>query len=261
MHYILFFTLMINSAFALINKPIHSQIISINPDEKRIYIKPVTGAQVGMYGLIIKSFDTSHSTALSWVEVLSITAESIEVKTTPIVALEQSALPSGTWEPKLGDKVTLGYNYHRALLISPNASVYKKISSFHKQRRWVHPDIFASVLSSNGHPSPLIEDFKSTCRANNIGLIGFVLKNSFVTVDCQSFKIIEVKSSTLDTTEVQLPFYTRVSQIEANWFGEGSNELTEYTPYYTKLLAKSNPDNAWLQSFISQDTNNTTQGE
>jgi len=262
MRYILSFILIYSSVFALINKPIHSQITSINQDEDRIYIKPVEGAQVGMFGVVVQSFDATHSTALSWVEVLSIDTKSIIVRSIPIVALEQSALPSGTWKPKIGDIVTLGYNYHRALLISPNASAYKKVTNFHKQRHWVHPDIFATVLSSNGHPTPLVDDFKDTCRANNIGLLGFILERSIVTVDCQSFKIIEVRTTTLSTKEVQLPFYTRVSNIEANWFGEGSDELLEFTPYYTKLLAENNPENDWIQTYQNRENNNTsTQGE
>ena len=259
MRYILSFILMYSSLYALINKPVHSQITSINQDEQRIYIKPIKGAQIGMFGLIIQHFDKTHSTALSWVEVLAIDSKTIEVKMLPIVALEQSALPSGTWEPKVGDKVTLGYNYHRALLISPNASAYKKLTNLHKKRLWVHPDIFATALSSNGHPTPLIEDFRDTCRANNIGVLGFILGTSFLSVDCQSFKILEVKTTTLSTTEVQLPFYTRINTIQANWFGEGSDELLEYAPYYAQLLAENNPDNIWIQTYINKDT--STQGQ
>ena len=257
MHYLLSFIFIFSSAFALINEPIHSQIISISQDKEHIFIKPIEGAELGMYGVIVQSFDETHTTALSWVEVLSINAESIEVKSIPIKALEQSALPSGTWMPKNGDKVILGYNYHRALLISPNASTYKKVTHENRQYHWVHPDIFAAVLASNGHPTPLQEDFKNACRANNIGTVGFIFDNSIVTVDCQSFKIIKVKKTDYKISDLQLPFYTRVNNIEANWFGKGSDELLSFAPYYANLLAENNPDNDWIQTY----SKTLTQGE
>jgi hypothetical protein len=169
--------------------------------------------------------------------------------------LEQSALPTGTWSPKVGDEVILGYNYHRALLISPNASVYKKVTGHHKERHWMHPDIFTTVLSSRGHPTPLMEDFKYTCRVNNIGLVSFVIDKSILTIDCHSFKILQNRKTKIQTDEIQLPFYTRVVKIEANWFGEGSDELLEYSPYYVGLLAKNNPDNEWIQTYKPTESN------
>jgi len=254
MRYLLSLILLSNFLFALISEPVHSKISSIS-EEGIISIKPLKEAQVGMYGVIVQHFNDKRSTALSWVEVTKILDNRIDLKSIPIHALEQSALPTGTWSPKIGDEVILGYNYHRSLLISPNASVYKKVTGQYKKRHWVHPDIFTTVLSSNGHPTPLKEDFRHTCRTNNIGLVSFVLDESLITIDCQSFKIMKNKGTSIETGEVQLPFYSRVEKIEANWFGEGSGELREYTPYYIGLLAKNNPDNEWIQNY------KTTQSE
>lgn len=248
MRYILSLILLSNFLHALISEPVHSTISSIS-EEGIISIKPLKEAHVGMYGIIVQHFNDKHATALSWVEVIKIQGNKIDLKMVPIHALEQSALPTGTWLPKIGDEVILGYNYHRSLLIAPNASVYKKVTGHHKERHWVHPDIFTTVLSSNGHPTPLKEDFQHTCRVNNIGLVSFVLDTSIITIDCQSFKIVQNKSTSIRTNEIQLPFYTRVVKIEANWFGEGSSELQEYTPYYIDLLDKSNPDNKWIQNY------------
>jgi len=242
---LLFFTY---SAFAVINTPIKTEITSID-DEGLIHIQDIKGAQVGMYGLLIKHFNEKHSIALSWVEITEIQEGSIRAITHPIHALEQSALPSGNWVAKVGDEVILGYNYHRALLIAPNASVYKKVTTYHKARHWTHPDIFTTVLSSNGHPSPLKEDFIQTCRANNIGLVAFIFDKSILTIDCLSFKILQNKETALKTNEIQLPFYTRVVNIEEDWWGEGSSPLEEYAPYYVNLLATYNPENEWIQDY------------
>ena len=249
MQYLLSLLLLSTYLFAIIQEPIHTTITAINEDEEVISISPIQGAQVGMYGVIVQHFTNTHSTALSWVEITDIQADTISAKMIPIFALEQSALPTGTWTAEIGDEVVLGYNYHRALLIAPNPSVYKKVTTYHHNRKWIHPDIFTTVLSSHGHPSPLVEDFQYTCRANNIGLVSFVFDKSIVTVDCQSFKIVQNKTTSLTTDEIQLPFYTRVVNIEANWFGKGSDEMTEYSPYYISLLAENNPDNEWIQTY------------
>jgi len=234
---------------AVINAPMHTTVKSLNEDEETLTITTLAKTQVGMYGAVSHWFDATHSAALSWVEVIKIEGETTTLKLIPILALEQSALPSGTWTPKVGDEVIIGYNYQRSMLIAPNASIYKKITSYHKDRQWVHPDIFASVISSNGHPSPLPEDFEMMCKMNNIGTVAFMFDKSIITVDCLSFTILQNKSTSVKSKEQHVPFYSRVLNIEANWFGEGSDEIEDYDAYYVDLLAKNNPQNEWIQTY------------
>jgi|GEM_PF-255515 len=249
MRYILFLFLFTNYLFAIISEPIGSKVLSVDKEEQTLTISFVEGTQVGMYGVIVKDLDQNHAIALKWIQVTAIEGSLIFAKMIPILALEQSALPSGTWTAQAGDNAIIGYNYHRALLIAPNPSVYKKISSYHSERKWVHPDIFATVLSHHGHPSPLIEDFNYMCRSNNIGTVSFVFDKSILSVDCQSFKIIQNKTISLKTDEIQVPFYTRITHIEANWFGEGNDEVQDYNKYYVDLLAENNPQNEWIQTY------------
>ena len=247
MRLILLFILSSLSLFAITNTLLHTKIVSINSNE--ITASYIEGAQVGMFGAIVHSFDATHSTALSWVEVQSIESDTMHLSTSAILALEQSALPSGTWTPEIGDEIILGYNYQRALLIAPSSSIYKKITNYHNERSWIHPDIFATNLSALGHPTPLKEDFSATCRSNNIGIVSFMFDKSIISVDCQSFKILENKSTSIVQEDAQLPFYTRVPNIIANWFGEGSDEMQAYSPYYIELLAQNNPENSWIQNY------------
>jgi len=235
--------------FGLINAPIHTPVTSVDEENEEITITTIKNTQVGMYGVVSHWFNKTHSVALMWVEITKIEDDTTTLSLIPILVLEQSALPSGTWKVKVDDDVALGYNYQRALLIAPNASIYKKITKYHNDRQWVHPDIFASTLSSNGHPSPLKEDFAQVCRANNIGTIAFMFDKSIITVDCQSFIIIKNKSTTIQSKERQVPFYTRVPHIENNWFGSGSNDIENYDAYYVDLLAEHNPDNVWIQKY------------
>lgn len=264
MRLLLLIALMTNYLFALTSSPLHTKILAVS--EKELTALTPEGARAGMYGIVIHRFDEEHSIALSWAEVTKIEGESTTLKMIPIRALEQSALPNGTWVPAVGDEVILGYNYQRALLIAPNPSIYKKITQQHNEREWVHPDIFATLLSSRGHPTPLREDFAYACSMNNIGLVSFMLDRSLLTLDCKSFTIMENRSVPIASSEEHLPFYSRVPHIEANWFGEGSDELEAYAPHYIELIAENNPDNAWIQEYKQQrealmEENNASQFE
>lgn len=242
-------TLFSTYLLALISSPLHTSVTSVNEDKKELTIKTLPDTKLGMYGLVSHWFDDTHSVALSWIEITKIENENTTLKLIPIVELQQSALPSGTWKPKIGDEVVIGYNYQRALLIAPNASIYKKVTSYHTDRQWVHPDIFASVISTQGHPSPLKEDFSLACKRNNIGVVSFMFDKSIITVDCQSFKILQNRSTSVRSEDQNLPFYTRVPHIDANWLGEGSDEIKDYDAYYINLIAKYNPQNKWIQEY------------
>lgn len=249
MRLILLALLFVPSLFAYIFSPLHTTILSVDEEGETATIPTLENVQVGMYGAVSHRFDVSHATALYWLEVTKIDSDVTTVKFVPIKALEQSALPTGNWEPKVGDEVVMPYNYHRSILIAPNRIMYKRITEFHKERYWVHPDIFAAVLSTRGHPTPLVEDFQYACRMNNIGTVAFNFDKTVITVDCHSFKIIENRATNVENNDTQLPFYTRVSHIEANWFGDGSDELEAYTPHYVEILSEMNPDNQWIQDY------------
>ena len=49
---------------------------------------------------------------------------------------------------------------------------------------------------------------------------------------------------------VKLPFYSRVEEIDANWFGDGSDELEEYAPHYYELLVAFNKKDKALYAIV-----------
>jgi len=102
------------------------------------------------------------------------------------------------------------------------------------------------MLSYKGHPTPLQKDFKNFCNNVSVGLLFFYIEQNLYTVDCHSFKILNIQNAPLQQKEQKLPFYSRLEKIEANWFGEGSDELEDYEPYYYELLYKNNETNAKL---------------
>jgi len=135
-------------------------------------------------------------------------------------------------------------------LIAPSEEIYHRITRSVKNLQWVHPDIFATILSFNGHPTPLREDFTRLSIETSVGLIFIYLDEKLFTVDARSFKILTITDAKLKQDSTQLPFYTRVEEIDAAWWGEGSDELESYEPYYYEVLTKANPNNKALEEIV-----------
>jgi len=210
---------------------------------------------VGMSGFIIHEIDSNHEIILKNVIVTSYDNK------TKIASLEMSdfdglinnALPSGKWSVVVGDKVVLAFGYSRALLIAPNENIYYSITKAVKVQ-WIHPDIFTTVLSLNGHLAPIKDDFLVMGRDVSIGLVYFFIKEKLYTVDIQSFKILSVSQAPIKQESSMTPFYTRIEDMSNNWwnFGDGTSEVEDYNLYYYSLLLKYNPNNQQLISEMSK---------
>jgi len=123
---------------------------------------------------------------------------------------------------------------------------------------WIHPDIFATYLSHEGHPTPLASDFRRFCSAGSIGLLFIQSAQTLFTLDCKNFKLLQHTTSITDDTTVKLPFYSRVPEIRADWWGEGSSKLQHYHPHYLQLLVLNNTNNKELYSLIKEKFGATT---
>jgi len=240
MKYIFVFVLFISSAFG---STLSSTIVSVDHDDEIVTIK-IDKIDVGMSGFVIREFDKEHSSILNAVVVESFDKQSgvATLKLSEYKDLESSALPRGEWKVKVGDKVVLAFGYSRALLIAPNADIYNKITKNTKTIQWIHPDIFVSVLSKNSHPTPVEEDFEQISSSLNVGLLFVYLNKKLYTLDARSLKVLNISDISLEQKSVKLPFYSRIDEIDAAWFGEGSDKLEAYEPYYYELLIEHNPN-------------------
>ncbi|WP_373036414.1 plasminogen-binding N-terminal domain-containing protein [Sulfurimonas sp.] len=239
-------------ALQLMAGVVKSPLISVDEQNGVATIK-IDKIDVGMSGFIAHNISKEHSVILKNVVVSSYDSNSkiATLKMSPYDALRNNALPSGRWNVTVGDTAILAFGYTRGLLIAPNNDIYHRITKSVKNLQWVHPDIFATILSFNGHPTPLREDFTNFSIATSVGLAFIYLDKKLFTVDAKSFKILTITDAQLKQESTQLPFYTRVEEIDAAWWGEGSSRLDYYEPYYYKLLTEANPDNKELQKIVN----------
>ncbi len=229
---------------------IQAPITSINRDKDEATIE-IDKIDVGISGFIVREIAKDHSIILNNAVVSSYNKETkiATLKISEFNALSNSALPNGKWQVKTGDMAVMAFGYTRGVLIAPNEEIYYKITK-HSKVQWVHPDIFATMLSFNGHPTPLREDFTKMSIDSSVGLVYIYLDNIVYTLDSKSFKILATTDAKIEQKSVSLPFYTRVPEIDANWWGEGSSELDEYEPHYYELLAEANPKNKKLYDIV-----------
>ncbi len=236
--------------FELMASIIKAPVLSIDGNTITAKIEKV---DVGVSGFVVHRIAKEHTSILKNATVIAYDKEKkiATLKMSNFTALRNNSLPSGKWKIVVGDEVQLAFGYSRALLIAPSEEIYHRITKS-VRIQWVHSDLFATVLSYRGHPTPLKEDFEAMSIATSVGLLFIYLDKKLYTIDIKSFKILSISDAPLTQDSVKLPFYSRVEKIEANWFGAGSNELTEYAPHYYKLLVEYNKKNENFYNVIKE---------
>jgi len=250
MRYLFIFLFLVGELFA---NAIYAPIIAVDNDAKTVIVQTRTKLQKGMSGFGVHLIAKGHSSVLcnAVVQEYFENNETALVSLKPFDALKNNALPKGEWQLQKGDIMEFAFSYSRALLIAPSENIYYDITKrVHIQ--WVHPDLFATVLSFVGHPTPLKSDFDMMANATSTGLLFIYLDKKLFTLDIKTFKILAINNAPFEQKKVQLPFYSRIKKIEAAWFGEGTDEMKEYAPYYYNLLATYNPKNKELYEIIKQ---------
>ena len=234
----------------LVASTIKAPILTIDEKNQEATIA-IDKIDVGMSGFIVHTLDKDHASILNNVVVSAYDKESkiATLKMSSYDGLRNNALPTGEWKSEVGDTAILAFGYTRALLIAPSEEIYHRISKS-VNIQWIHPDIFATVLSFCGHPTPLKEDFAAMSSATSVGLTFLYINQKVFTLDAKSFMILSVSDAPLEQKETSLPFYSRVQEIGANWWGEGSNDLEAYEPHYYELLVASNAKNKTLYNVI-----------
>jgi len=235
---------------SLFGSAMQTPVLEVDEQSQTLTVE-IKKIDIGVSGFLVHNIDEKHASILNNVVVVAFDENSsmATLKMTPFSGLRNNALPSGKWQAKKGDIVELAFGYSRALLIAPSEEIYHQISKSVRVQ-WVHPDIFATLLSFHGHPTPLQSDFESMGVTASIGLLFIYLDKKVYTVDIHSFKILSISDAPLTQDSVVLPFYSRVEEIEANWFGEGSDELESYEPHYYALLVEHNKQNRKLYEII-----------
>jgi len=249
MKYIFLLMVVISQLLANVVKlPLHS--VDEENDSATVIIED---ADVGMSGFIVHGLLDGHSSVLKNIVVVSYDKKSkiATLKMSDFDGLENNSLPEGKWHVEVGDTAILAFAYSRAILLAPSEEIYYRITKG-VSVQWIHPDFFATMLSVNGHPTPLKKDFDVMSNSISVGLVFIYLDAKLYTVEARTFKILSIANAPLKQESLQLPFYSRVEHIDSGFWGEGTSKLSEYESYYYELLSKYNKDDKELQARVEK---------
>jgi len=141
--------------------------------------------------------------------------------------IHHNSLPTINTAIKVGDKVIGGYLYHNVLLLAPDAKSYAKVTSQYK-KNWIHPDLFALFLATEGDTAPTKENLKKFAKAYQVGLIAIITQGKVKLLDPISGYTLKQKSMRGLPKKGQAPFYMRFDKIDAGWFSKNTTKN-----YYT----------------------------
>jgi len=217
-------------------KPIGMKIENIQDNKSTINVGNLI---VGQSGIVVHIYDNDKRLIVSNAKVISSNSNTSVVEFFKFDDLKQDALPTSKREVEIGDVLVLNYMYNSSLLITPTQDSFQSVRDNFKLNNFIHSDIFAAKLKVNNKPYPTKEDFQSFAIEQNLGTIFFALNNKVYIVDTKTFTILDSYSFAYENSEIKMPFYTRVEEIEESIldfsFFSDKKELN-YDEYYKRIL-------------------------
>jgi hypothetical protein len=191
----------------------------------------------GQSAFVIHKYDSDHASVLYRAMVKKCKDTRCELKLKAFDTFKQDALPKSNLRVSLEDTVVINALNRSALVIAPDSIVLNHIQKkYEDQVVFIHPDQFGAYLAIEQHPSPSKEDFKQFAKEQAVGLVFFSIENKIYIADADTLAVLRIDQSHKSPKEENVPFYTRVEEIEEAPIDFSSSPVNNYTQYYKKLL-------------------------
>lgn len=226
----------VNQKAEFSTRPIGTKITNIESNKSTIDIGNLI---IGQTGIIVHIYDNDKRSIVANAKVISSNQNSSVVEFFSFDDLKQDALPMTNRGVALNDVLVLNYMYNSSLLITPNFDTFQAVRNEFKENNFIHSDIFAAKLKYKNRPYPSKEDIQEFAIEQNLGTIFFVLDGKIFVVDSKTFTILDSYKFVFDQKEQQIPFYTRVEDIESPFYQIAfifGDEKLAYNDYYKKVL-------------------------
>ena len=217
----------------------YTQIHSLDAVNKTAKIN-MAYLTVGQSGVITKKVDNNYI-IVSYGTVINSDKSGSVIKYKKHELLQQDAIPTTKLQPENGDIFVLNHLYNTSLLIVPNTKAKKLILENYRRQNFLSEDFFASYLKLHNTPIPTRTDIQNFCTTQQIGTIYFVIKNNLYIVDALSFQIIDTIDIPVNSSVTQMPFLTKIEDIEDGFFSgdfgldtiaELASKINLYDPDY-----------------------------
>ncbi|MEA1915138.1 MAG: plasminogen-binding N-terminal domain-containing protein [Campylobacterota bacterium] len=217
------------------------QYFEINNVTNKTATINIGNLKVGQSGVIAHRYADKHTMIIASASIIESSSSQSTIKLSNFNGLSQSALPKSSIKAAQGDIFILNYLYTSSLLIAPNYQSFKTTRNIYTGQNFIHSDTLATnlkLLKKSTPTQPIIQAF---CKNQNIGTIYVVIDNTVNIIDARTFKVLAQDPIFYNYDDTQIPFYTRVQDIEDGVFsldfiGLSSDPMKDYSDYYSKLL-------------------------
>ena len=193
--------------------------------------------KVGQSGIIEHSYANGNKIIVSSAYVISSNSTSSTIKFIPFLDLKQNAIPTSNRKVTNGDKFLLNYLYNFSLLITPDGESFKLIRRKFRENSFLHSDVFAAYLKFIFRPLPTKEIIQDFALSQNMGTIFVVLESNLYVLDSRTFTLLDKRPLKYVSKEMQMPFYTRVEDIESSML---TRDYTKWLNLAKKYLGADN---------------------
>lgn len=210
-------------------------VVSIDSDGMGATLKGDGFVQKGVTGIVVTKLDDQRSAIVAAARAIN-SGNEIKVRFEMFSDLAQEALPRAMVLPRVGDKGLFYLFDDRATIIAKNQADYQKVAAS-DNKTWVHPDLFAALLTKERVGEPKAKHISSFCRLYSVGTIYFAIRDKIYITDCQSMEILEERAFASDNQkEFDSPFYRRTGEIDTGYLGILKESVKDYDSYYLRVL-------------------------
>ncbi|WP_419769340.1 MAG: plasminogen-binding N-terminal domain-containing protein [Candidatus Marinarcus sp.] len=205
--------------------------------------------RTGQSGIVVHTYPNGRSVIVANAFVASSNATTSTLTLSKFDDLKQNAIPTTSKKAQEGDTLILNYLYDASLLIAPTSDSFNVVREKFKKHNFLHSDIFATHLKVENEPLPSKETFIQFAKFQNIGTIFFVLNNKVYVVDAKTFNVLESYKIIYANNEEQLPFYTRVAEIDKAFWD------IDFSGYIDMLKSFVSPKEKTEEDYLNDSLN------
>jgi hypothetical protein len=212
-------------------------IVSIDSDGMGATLKGDGNVQKGVTGIVVTKLDGQRDIIVAAARAVS-SGNEIKVRFEMFDDLAQEALPRAIIFPKVGDKAIFYLFDDRATIIAKNQADYQKVV-VSDNKTWIHPDLFAALLTKERVGEPKAKHFASFCKLYAVGAVYFAIKDKVYITDCQSLEVLEERAFASENSKnFESPFFKRTGEIETGYMGMMKEKVKDFDSYYSALIGR-----------------------
>lgn len=214
----------------------YTKINNVNEETARI---DIPNLKIGQSGIVTHTYPNNRSVIVANAHVIETNNAYSVISLSKFDDLKQPAIPQTSRTAQDGDTLILNYLYDASLLIAPTSQSFSVVTEKFKKHKFLHSDIFATHLKLENEPLPSKETFTAFAKFQNIGTIFFVVNNKVHVVDAKTFNVLYAYDIMYSNAQEQLPFYTRVAEIDKAFWDIDFEKYVEIIKNFASINEKT----------------------